>query len=328
MKVRLHSNNLEELFIEKTYPDRFSSHQNGGVTERNYSAELLDGQGGYREIFMENIHIGHGNMKMNTRAELDFESDMETVEMHFALQGKTRAEDRDHNHTYLFDYNQHNIIYANRLNGRAFYPSGKNIELFEINLFPDFFKRFLPEEEKAFFRFLKAINRQENSVLSSHHYPITPAMHWLIQEILNCNRKGLYKRFFLEAKVTELLLLQLEQISSAQEPTKHQLKKSDIERMHAVKDYLGRHLNEPCTLLELAHLFGTNEYSLKKGFKEVFGTTVFSYWSAVKMNRAKHMLLEEKMTVREVADRIGYKNPQHFTTAFKKRFGHPPSHIR
>ncbi|MEM1320469.1 MAG: AraC family transcriptional regulator, partial [Bacteroidota bacterium] len=161
-----------------------------------------------------------------------------------------------------------------------------------------------------------------------YNYPITPEMHWLIQEILNCKRKGLYKRFFLEAKVTELLLLQLEQISAFKHSNVQSLRKSDVERMYAVKDYLSGHLDEPCTLPELAQLFGTNEYSLKKGFKAVFGTTVFNYWTAVKMNFAKQMLLDENRPISEVADRIGYKNPQHFTTAFKKRFGYPPSHIR
>ncbi|MEM9823975.1 MAG: AraC family transcriptional regulator [Bacteroidota bacterium] len=328
MKVRLHSKDLEELLLENSYPDSFSSTLRGGVTERTFPGELIGGSGSYQEIFMDNIHIGYGNIHVDRSLELRFETDMETVEMHFALRGMTQVEEDNSKRHFQFEGNQHNIIYSTNFEGRAFFSAAEGIKVFEVNLLPGFFKRFLPQEEKAFFRFLKAIDRRENSMLSPWHYPITPEMHWLIQEILNCRLKGLYKRFFLEAKVTELLLLQLEQISSKQDPRKYPLKKSDIERMYAVKDYLNDHLREACTLADLAHLFGTNEYSLKKGFKDVFGTTVFNYWSAVKMNHAKQLLLNNSLSIGEVADIIGYKNPQHFTTAFKRKFGYPPSQVR
>ncbi|MEM6696914.1 MAG: AraC family transcriptional regulator, partial [Bacteroidota bacterium] len=300
MKIRLQNKDIEELFFENSYPDGFLSKQNGGITENVYSAKILGGLGSYREIFMENIHIGYGDMSMNDYSEMYFESDSEMVELHFAIKGKTCAEERNTKQTFEFDYNQHNIIYANSVKGRSFFNAKQGVKVFEVNLLPDFFKRFLPDEI-AFKDFLKAINRQENSMLSPYHYPITSEMHWLIQEILTCDRKGLYKRFFLEAKVMELLLLQLEQIGSLQRPATHQLKKSDVDKMHAVKDYLNQHLSQPCTLLELAQLFGTNEYSLKKGFKDVFGTTVFSYWSGVKMQHAKQKLLDGDVTISEVA---------------------------
>jgi len=328
MKVKLHNKDLEALLVETYYPNGFCSTQDGGVTEKVYPAQLLGGRGSYREIFMENIHIGYGDISMQQCGEIHFDSDIEAVELHFALKGKTCAEEMSTKKIFQFDYNQHNILYASQFKGRTFFNSDQHFKVFEINLLPDFFKRFLPRQEKAFFQFLKAMDRGENSTLSPYHYPIIPEMHCLIQEIINCNRKGLYKRLFLEAKVTELLLLQLEQISSIQQPSTHQLKKSDVERMHAVKDFLNAHLDQPYTLLELSQLFGTNEYSLKKGFKKVFGTTIFNYWSTIKMNQAKQMLLDENMTISEVSEKVGYKNPQHFTTAFKKRFGYPPSHIR
>ncbi|MEM1321132.1 MAG: AraC family transcriptional regulator, partial [Bacteroidota bacterium] len=142
MKVRLHSSELEELFIENSYPDRFYSSQNGGVTERIISAKLLGGTGNYREIFMENIHIGYGDIQMSSRLEIDFESDFETVEMHFALKGRTRAEEKKTRKSFHFDRNQHNIIYVCGFKGRSFYPPAEGVKLFEVNLLPSFFKRF------------------------------------------------------------------------------------------------------------------------------------------------------------------------------------------
>ncbi|MEM9848543.1 MAG: AraC family transcriptional regulator [Bacteroidota bacterium] len=328
MKVRLHHKDLEEALLVNHYPDRFASTDDGGITERVFAAELIGGQGSYREIFMENIHIGYGDISTGKYSEMYFETDTEMVEMHFAIKGKTYAQERNTKEIFQFDYNQHNIVYVSQFQGRSFFNTNQHFKVFEVNLLPDFFKRFLPEEEQSFFQFLKAMDRRENRMLSPHNYPITTEMHWIIQDILNCDRKRLYKRLFLEAKVTELLLLQLEQISSLQQPNAHSLKKSEIERMHAVKDFLNHHLHEPHTLWDLARLFGTNEYKLKKSFKAVFGTTVFNYWNTVKMQHAKQKLLDGNVTISEVADQIGYKNPQHFTTAFKKRFGYPPSRFK
>ncbi|MEN0004438.1 MAG: AraC family transcriptional regulator [Bacteroidota bacterium] len=328
MKVKLHHKDLAELFVENVYPDRFHCSTNEGIVERVYPAQLLGGLGSYREIYMENIHIGYGDISMPNFFEMYFESDMETVELHFALKGKTRAEERNTKQAFQFDYNQHNIIYINNFKGRSWVKPREGYKVFEINLIPSFFKRFIPDTESRFIPFLSAIDRQQNMAMGPYHYPITLPMHLVIQDILNCPRKGLYKRFFLEAKVTELLLLQLEQIASFQHPQPTKLKKVDLDRMHAVKDYLHDHFQESSTLFELAKRFGTNEYSLKKSFKEVFGTTVFNYWSTIKMDRAKQLLLEESITIGEVADQIGYKNPQHFSTAFKRRFGYPPSRIR
>ena len=44
-----------------------------------------------------------------------------------------------------------------------------------------------------------------------------------------------------------------------------------------------------------------------------------------KMEEAKNMLLNLNLPVKEVSDMVGYKNPQHFSTAFKRKFGVSPS---
>ncbi|MEE9362234.1 MAG: helix-turn-helix domain-containing protein [Cellulophaga sp.] len=46
------------------------------------------------------------------------------------------------------------------------------------------------------------------------------------------------------------------------------------------------------------------------------------------MEEAKKMLLEQNLSINEISDRIGYKNPQHFSTAFKRKFGMIPSRIK
>jgi len=71
-----------------------------------------------------------------------------------------------------------------------------------------------------------------------------------------------------------------------------------------------------------------NEYKLKKGFKELFGTTVFGYIHQIRMDLAKRLLLGTSKTAKEIAYETGYGSPQHFSKAFKEQFGIPPNSIR
>jgi AraC-like DNA-binding protein len=46
------------------------------------------------------------------------------------------------------------------------------------------------------------------------------------------------------------------------------------------------------------------------------------------MEKVRNMLMEERMNVADVAYAVGYKNPQHFTTAFKRKFNILPSDLK
>ncbi|WP_376779847.1 helix-turn-helix domain-containing protein [Sphingobacterium multivorum] len=73
---------------------------------------------------------------------------------------------------------------------------------------------------------------------------------------------------------------------------------------------------------------GLNEYKLKRGFKEVFHQTAFSYLSDLRLELAKNQLLEGKKPVTEIAFEMGYCSLQHFSTAFKKKFAVSPSQVK
>ena len=87
-------------------------------------------------------------------------------------------------------------------------------------------------------------------------------------------------------------------------------------------------MQSPCSLIELVELSGLNDFKLKRGFKELFGTTVFGYLFDLRIERAQEMLREGKQSIAEISFHIGYKNPQHFTAAFKRKFGYLPSEIK
>jgi len=66
----------------------------------------------------------------------------------------------------------------------------------------------------------------------------------------------------------------------------------------------------------------------KRGFKEMFGVTVYGYLTEQRLETARRALLDTDKTAAEVAFELGYATPQHFHNAFKKRFGVTPNSVR
>jgi AraC-like DNA-binding protein len=80
-------------------------------------------------------------------------------------------------------------------------------------------------------------------------------------------------------------------------------------------------LNDPPSLAILARQVGLNECSLKRGFRQAFGTTVFGYLHNYRLEQAKQMLESGTWKVGEAAKIVGYKDLTAFGRAFRQKFG-------
>ena len=63
-----------------------------------------------------------------------------------------------------------------------------------------------------------------------------------------------------------------------------------------------------------------NECYLKKGFKEVFGTTIFDFYQQQRMEHAKYLLYEKSLSVTDVSALLGYSSISHFSAAMLSSF--------
>ncbi|MCD8539397.1 MAG: hypothetical protein LRY55_06250 [Leadbetterella sp.] len=227
-----------DIVMEREFPELFTA-EDGSVSESVVNINFPSGKAQYREIYFEGVHIGYGNALLAHNVILNFESDFETVEMHFALRGNSMARPDGFSGGVNFARHQHNIIYANRMRGEMHWNC-RDFNLFEINLSPCFFKKYLPDDALFFSRFRRAMEDGRSGLLNPENGLISLQMYRIIEEIMQCNRKGLFKRMFLEAKVIELLLLQFEQLDPA-ELKSSSLKKADIEKIYAVRGaYTGK----------------------------------------------------------------------------------------
>ncbi|MEM9219712.1 MAG: AraC family transcriptional regulator [Cyanobacteria bacterium P01_F01_bin.150] len=151
-------------------------------------------------------------------------------------------------------------------------------------------------------------------------------MNTALQQILQCPYQGMTKRIYLESKVIELMSLMLEEeVKLQQGETKKFLLSSEYqERIHYAQEILLNNLDNPPSLMELARQVGICDYNLKRGFREVFNTTVFGYLRDRRLEKAQQLLLDGQMKVASVARAVGYNSPTSFNAAFKRKFGVSP----
>lgn len=323
MQLTIKTNDQAEMIMENYFPENYCDPANG-LLERSSEIKNILGNGSYSEVFFEGMHIFFGDFRLKQKTKLRFESDFEMINMHFSLCGICGSNmAKRPNFSNDSTTNCHNIIYVPEVTTPLYFSAG-NVQMLEIHLSPKLFKKFLAEAD-VYNDFLNLIRKQRPALLSRDYMSISPTMLHLINAIIRCTRKGMYKRMYLEAKVIELLLLQLEQFANQDCKAFCSLKSADIEKIFYAKEIILKRYYNPCSLIDLARQVGTNEFTLKKGFKEIFGTTVFGMVAEVKMEQAKQLLLTGGKTISEISDCIGYSHQTHFTKAFKRKFGVAPS---
>src|SRR6187397_3299096 len=79
---------------------------------------------------------------------------------------------------------------------------------------------------------------------------------------------------------------------------------------------------------DIARRVASSRRQLQRAYAEIGNTTFREHLTAVRMERAAHMLRSRGTTVREVAHRVGYRQPAQFAKAFRRHHGASPSTYR
>lgn len=91
---------------------------------------------------------------------------------------------------------------------------------------------------------------------------------------------------------------------------------------------LARQYRKPPPMVELARDLGTNPNKLQASFKAAFGITIGDYCLERRIREAQQLLLEGKLSVAEVAERVGYGHQSNFAAAFSSQLGMSPREYR
>ena len=243
------------------------------------------------------------------------------LELSFMLSGHNRCEEIECGH---------NFFYAGWYipnGGQSHWQSGERVLKLDIHITRDSLDELVSTQFEALPPNLGLlIQHPQLGHRFRQVHRTTAAMQSAIHQILHCPYQGLTRWIYWESKVLELIALQLEQLRQPKEKTA--LLSEDIDRIYYASDILLQRLANPPSLMELARLAGLNDYKLKMGFRQVFGTTVFGYLQTHRMERAKQLLAEPHFNIAGVAHAMGYASQSHFCHMFKKQFGITPRHYR
>ena len=253
--------------------------------------------------------------------------DSPRLDMYFSLKGHSSAADTANGLLSEINSHHHGVIYTPRFDG-YYTISGKEAEGFCIEIDNSYMHRLMITDLDCLKRFWDRISSGQMAELSEVPMALTWQQKQVIRDIQACPYSGHMKMLYYESKIVELFLMQAEQAERLAGGAAITLHPADKERLYAARDYVKEHMFEPLSLIQVARHCGLNDFKLKKGFKALFGTTVFGYLNELKMNYGRQMLLESACTVAEAGYVLGYTDSYNFSKAFKKYFGYPPGKLK
>jgi len=197
---------------------------------------------------------------------------------------------------------------------------------------------FSPSYLQQFAKAHKTPVTLSDNVLSFAHHssfskilPLCGKTRMAIEALLNHTYTDTLENIFINAQTQILLLYSMDCMLGEKEETTFNCKflanEADREKIIKAREILLQHIGEPITIKALSRKVAINECYLKKGFKEIFGTTIFDFYQSQRMEHAKYLLYDKGLSVTEVSLLLGYSSISHFSTAFKKHTGIKPCEL-
>jgi AraC family transcriptional regulator len=102
----------------------------------------------------------------------------------------------------------------------------------------------------------------------------------------------------------------------------------DALKLNQVKDFIEERLAEDLTIADMAAIVHMSQFHFARAFKAATGTPPHRYLTQRRLERAKVLLEVTRLSVAEVAYRVGFDNKSHFIAQFRKATGTTPKAFR
>jgi len=279
-------------------------------------------------------HIGKGSVT-RTRirpgieilmTDITFEQDMklqiqescQLFELSYCVSGEIHCEwngkkSHTNSHTGNVTFLEDVLVYEEK-------KAGIRNQLLEIRLAPDELLHYAGDLSE----------KQQMETWLRHHrgnidrYPDTPAIQRCVSEMIHCTHIGTMKRLYMESKALEFIALFGQSDGYGSVGGSMLLRRDDITKLQQARELVQIHFEQPLSIRELAKRVGMNEFKLKKGFRELFGMTIFELVRQIRMEKALWYMEVARLNVGETAVSVGYNNASNFTTTFRKHYGCNP----
>lgn len=243
----------------------------------------------------------------------------------FMLSPDIHLEAQDDNIQFSFKKNQY-ILYHSPLGNKAelWSESQELLKYLQIQLSYQYvFKLINPESNRESTEILEKMTKNNYMFLHKETPPyMTAEMHMILKEMTSSSKKGVMQKLFIEAKIIKLLILIFEQFSEKD------ITASSPQLPLLIKKYIDENYHRKIMVEEIGKMIGVNQNIIRKEFKTQYHITVNHYISELRMLKAKKLIVDKEVMIKEIAIECGYEYVQNFTRAFKKKFGISPEKLR
>jgi two-component system, response regulator YesN len=110
------------------------------------------------------------------------------------------------------------------------------------------------------------------------------------------------------------------------------LKVSEIHQandpIERAKQFIYRNFHETITLEQVSEMINLSPTYFTKLFRETTNTTFIDFLTEVRLGKARQMLLENQLSLKEISFMVGYKDPNYFSRVFKKHYNQSPKQFQ
>ncbi|MEK4288776.1 helix-turn-helix transcriptional regulator [Paenibacillus sp. FSL P4-0502] len=295
------------------------------TTERKHFAQ--SSTQGYvdRVITPSGIEIVDSDYRFADDRLVQVQSEAAMIELSFCLQGSGEVHVTDTSHELMPD--SCSLQFMQDFQAEFHYRSAEPIRLLSIGVPVTLFDSWMEDQGSSHARSLSGL--LDSRAFRMFRMPILPETNRLLVQLRDCPYHTSMRRLYVEGKALELLSVYFDVFLFEQKHIKRSLhlSRSDRENIRKARDIILDHMANPPSLIELSKLAGINEYKLKVGFKEEYGTTVFAYLRNKRLEKAWEIISTGDISVSQTATMVGYNNFSHFAEAFRKQYGINPSEV-
>lgn len=179
-----------------------------------------------------------------------------------------------------------------------------------------------------------ALPERLDSMLTSHlamsFWQPTPRAAALAEQIVRPPAyQPLLQAIYLESRVLELLVEAFAPLAAATlRGAGAALSSRDYRRMAELRAFLSSEEAQDLSLEDIARQVGMSANAMQRHFRSAYGTTVFDFVREQHLQRARHALERDGVSVKQAAALAGYTSAANFATAYKRRFGMTPTLAR
>lgn len=219
--------------------------------------------------------------------------------------------------------NQYNIVYVPRSSFEITVQKGSHA-VFCIEFTPAYLK-LVSANFPMLRQFLSKAERKIPSIMNDIHFNITPDIREKINDVLHTRFSGPLREDFLKIKSVDILIRCLEH---SQRHFHTGLHKADIEKIKWVHTRILSDIRNACTVGLLAVEAGIDERKLERGFKILYGATVYHFLLNERMKKAVALLRDTMVPIDQIAVSVGYNKVRVFSDTFRRRYGYSPATLR